>query len=373
MPGGNFELDVLLIVSSDPRYDTRSTKFLKALTEAGYRARVVGVCSDGAPGDDDTHTRVPVKARTGKSFFLQFYERVVPHALRTSAKLVIAGDLFSLPPAILNKQRHKRKPKPVRLIYDSKELYSDLPSLKRKRSSFLFWDLVEKSSIRYVDHALTVNTSIADILASKWDLPFTVVMNVPERSPSPPVGLSSDDVTLVFSGGLQPGRGLPNLVRLLTLLPQKYRLKIVGDGPLRAELSGLASSLKVDRRISFTGRVRNDKVVEELSGAHLGIYLMENAGLCHYLALPNKFFQFISARLPVIVPKFPEMEAIVRRYEIGEAVDTADISAAAEAVTRITADKELYSRLRSNCEKAARELNWEVEKEKFLEAVRRLI
>lgn len=373
MSKGNPEVDVLIVVSSDPRYDTRSTKFLKALAEEGYSVRVVGICSDGAPDNDDGFIRVPVDARGGKRFFLQFYQHVVPHALKISAKLVIAGDLFSLPPAILNKQRHARRSKPVRLIYDSKELYAELPSLKRKRSSFFFWNLVEKSSVRYIDRALTVNSSIADILTPKWNLPFTVVMNVPDRIPPPDLDRSLNEITLTFSGGLQPGRGLPQLIRLLTLLPEKYRLKIVGDGELREELSELASTLQVDHRVSFTGRVRSENVLQELSDGHIGIYLMENSGLCHYLALPNKFFQFISARLPVVVPRFPEMEAIVNRYDIGEVVDPANLSATAEAVVRLTADSGSYLRLCMNCERAAEDLNWEVEKKRFLEAVRELI
>lgn len=375
MSGRNFELDVLIIVSSDPRYDTRSTKFLKSLTENGYSARLVGICSDGTPGDSNEITRLPVTARSGKSFFIQFYERVVPHALKTNARLVIAGDLFSLPPAILNKLRHSRKPAPVQLIYDSKELYSELPSLKQKRSSFFFWNLVEKSSIRYVNQALTVNHSIADILSARWGLPFTVVMNVPDRISSPHLSspLPQDAITLAFSGGLQPGRGLPALVRLLTVLPDKYRLKIVGNGALREELVQLAASLRVTERIQITGRVPAERVISELSDAHLGIYLMENAGLCHYLALPNKFFQFISARLPVIVPKFPEMEKIVNRYDIGAAVDPSDLQSTASTIMKITADPKRYAELRSNCEKAAEDLNWDVEKKNFLEAVGRLI
>ncbi len=373
MSTGHFELDVLIIVSSDPRYDTRSTKFLGTLTEAGHKAMVVGVCSDGKSYGMPGIVRVPINVKSGKAFFKEFYQGVIPQALKTSASVVIAGDLFSLPPAILNKIRYKRKAMPVKLIYDSKELYDELPSLKRKRSSFLFWNLVEKSSIRYVDSAFTVNDSIADILSRRWALPFTVVRNVPERSDAPSAPSTLDRIILAFSGGLQPGRGLHNLIRLIARLPEKYHLKIIGDGSLRSELEQLASSLKVVDRVHFTGRVESGSVVEELSKAHIGIYLMENSGLCHYLALPNKFFQFISARLPVIVPTFPEMEKIVNSYGIGAAVDPSDLKRTAEVVMEFTGDPDLYAKLRERCEKAALELNWQVEKGKFLDSVERLI
>ncbi len=373
MPRGTFELDVLIIVSSDPRYDTRSSKFQKSLSAAGYKARVVGISSDGEAGRTGEVVRVPITAKTGKRFFSQFYQRVIPEALKTAARVVMAGDIFALPPAIINKRRHSGRASRVRLIYDSKELYEELPSLKRKRSSFIFWNFVEKRSIRFVDSALTVNQSIADILGPKWHLPFTVVMNVPEKSNAEIPPKSLDKIVLAFSGGLQPGRGLHNLVKLMTLLPERYELRFVGDGMLREELSGLSKAFGVDKRVHFNGRVRNEEVVSELSKAHLGIYLMENAGLCHYLALPNKFFQFISARLPVIVPKFPEMERIVDKYKIGAAVDPENLQETARKVLEFTGDAQLYKKLTTNCEKAAEELNWGVEKEKFLAAVRGLI
>lgn len=374
MSKGSFGLDVLIVVSSDPRYDTRSSKYLSTLLEAGFKAKVVGISSDGTGERKEELVRALVSAKGGKRFFLEFYQKVIPEMYRSPAKIVIAGDLFSLPPAIINKHRYSKGAKPVKLIYDSKELYEELPSLKAKRTSFLFWNLVEKSSIRYVDAVLTVNQSIADILEAKWHLPTSVVMNVPDLSNPPNTTEKSfDKIFLTFSGGLQRGRGLHNLINLLTVLPEKYELRFVGDGILRKELEQQALSLKLEKRVHFVGRVNNSEVVNELSKSHIGVYLMENTGLCHYLALPNKFFQFISARLPVIVPHFPEMEKIVRQYEIGAAVDPTNIHETAQKVLQFTSDKNMYDRFVSNCEKAAGVLNWQVEKEKFLKAVHNLV
>ena len=367
-------LDALIVVSSDPRYDARSTKFLNSLLEAGLKARVIGTSSDNEAEETEAIIRVPVDARGGKKFFLQFYGRIVPRCLNTPAKVVIAGDLFSLPPAILAKRKSMRFGIQSRLIYDSKELYRELPSLKRKKSSFLFWMIVENQSIKRTDRVLTVNESIAEILEVKWHLPVTVVMNVPESS----VAItgrpkSLDRIFLAFSGGLQPERGLENLIRLVSLLPRKYEIRFVGDGSMREELERLAQKLDVGSRVHFVGRVKNSEVIDRLSQSHVGIYLMENTGLCHYLALPNKLFQFLSAGLPVIVPTFPEMEKIVRKYDVGKSVDPKNLEEAARAVVAITSDAEVYRRYVANCEKAARELNWRVEKDKFVKVVKELI
>ncbi|HEY9166313.1 MAG TPA: glycosyltransferase [Candidatus Kryptonia bacterium] len=367
-------LDVLIVVSSDPRYDTRSTKFLNSLLATGFKSRIVGISIDGSSEHTDQLVRLPTRARSGKKFFFDFYRNVIPEARRTQAKLVIAGDLFALPPALAAKNSGSRAGLSSRLIYDSKELYRELPSLKRRRSSFLFWDFIENRSIRKVDSVITVNQSISEALEARWHLPTTVVMNVPDSRPMrPETPRSLDKILLAFSGGLQPGRGLHNLVRLLTFLPEKYELRIIGDGNLRPELENQAKMLRLGNRIHFSGRVRSSEVVNELSKCHLGVYLMENTGLCHYLALPNKLFQFISAAIPVIVPNFPEMDRIVRTYSVGRTVDPANLDEAAKTIVEMTSRRETYDGFVANCVNASSELNWQVEKEKFLRVVSGLI
>ncbi len=371
---GNQPVDVLIIVTSDPRYDTRSSKFLRSLVEAGYRAKLIGVSTDGHGETSQELVRLPVHSRKGKLFFLQFYQHVVPEVLKSRTRIVIAGDLFSLLPAIINKTRYAGRGGGVKLIYDSKELYDELPSLKKKKTSFLFWRFVERASIRYLDSVFTVNDSIAKILQSKWNLPTTVVMNVPPPIESPAkMERTLETVYLAFSGGMQPGRGLFQLLDLLKLLPQKYRLKFIGDGSLRNDLQQRSVSMNLQDRIDFIGKVKSSEVVNELSRAHVGIYLMENAGLCHYLSLPNKLFQYIMARLPVVVPNFPEMKRVVEKYNIGAAVDPTNLKRVSEKIVEMTADEDRYRTLVRNCEVAVSTLNWETEKHKFLDEIGRIL
>ncbi len=374
MSKGSFGLDVLIVVSSDPRYDSRSTKYLSSLLEAGLKAKVIGISTDGTSEKTSDMVRVPITSKGGKKFFLQFYRRVIPEVRRSPAKVVIAGDLFSLPPAIINKRRYSRKGNSVKLIYDSKELYEELPSLKIKHSSFLFWNFVEKSSIRFVDAIMTVNQSIANILEAKWHTPSTVVMNVPDKFIRKETSKKSfDKIILVFSGGLQPGRGLNILVNLMTILPERYELNFVGDGQLHEELVQQAAALHLQDRVHFLGKVKTTEVIDQLAKAHIGVSLTENIGRSYYLSSPNKLFQAISAGLPVIVSNFPEMEKIVNKFQIGAAVNPSDIEEIARTVLAFTQDEEVYNKFAQNCARAASILNWQVEKEKFLSLVKSLI
>ncbi len=367
-------LDVLIVVSSDPRYDSRSRRYLSSLLDAGFKAKLVGISTDGKVNEADGIVCLPVMPGSGKKFFLRFYRKLIPFVREMNSRIILAGDLFSLPVAVINKRRFSTRERPTYLIYDSKELYQDLPSIRKKKTSSIFWGLVEKSAFRYVDRSMAVNQSIAAILGAKWHTKPTVVMNVPEPGKAVKiVEKQFNRIQLVYSGGLQPGRGLFNLIRLLSLLPEKYELKFLGEGQLRTDLEHLSSTLKVSERVHFVGQVETHRVIGELSNAHVGLCLIENAGLSYFHSLPNKLFQYVGAGLPVLASDFPDMGDIIRKFRIGQVVDPTDIEAAAARVIEMTSDKGNYLQLTQNCIEAAKILNWEIEKEKFLTLVRSLI
>ncbi|MGC8595292.1 MAG: glycosyltransferase [Candidatus Kryptoniota bacterium] len=375
---GRKPVDVLIISSSDPVYDTRSSKFYSALLQAGYSARLVGIT------DEETNltnnwtvrgiTRAKITSRSGKKFFFQFYRKIIPLVYHQPARIVIAADLFAIPPAIIAKKKFSNVWPYPKLVYDSKELYSELPSLKMKKTSFYFWTIIEKISSGYIDHLLTVNESIANLLSQRWRKKITVIMNVPDcEIAETHAHKDFDTIYLAFSGGMQRGRGITNLVKLLSYLPTNYHLKLIGDGDLTESIVELSIKQNVADRVHMLGRVKNYEVVSQLRQAHIGIYLMENTGLCHYLALPNKLFQYICAGLPVVASDFPEMKRIIDRYKVGITVSPENLKAVAGSIRSIIEDDKRYDEYRANCIKASEELNWNAEKDKFIEIIDSLL
>lgn len=379
MKSGQHVLDVLIIASSDPAYDTRSSKFYSALIQAGYSARLIGITNEEISQTHNNEgstgiSRVKINSRGGKKFFFQFYNKLIPFAVKNPARVIIAADLFAIPIAIILKKKFSYLSPYPKILYDSKELYSELPSLKVKRSSYYFWTIVERSSVRYIDHVLTVNESIANLLSQRWHQKITVIMNVPECDPVHELMYKSfNTIYLAFTGGIQRGRGITKLVNLLSYLPLNYHLKLIGDGELNDTVVELATKQNVQNRVHMIGRVKSSEVISELQKAHIGIYLMENTGLCHFLALPNKLFQYICAGLPVVVSDFPEMKRIIDMYNVGITVSPINLEAVANSIRSIIEDERKYNQYRINCIKAIEELNWNVEKQKFIGVINSLL
>ena len=87
----------------------------------------------------------------------------------------------------------------------------------------------------------------------------------------------------------------------------------------------------------------------------------------------HKFFENIQALTPVIVTALPEMEKIIKKYNIGMVCPVGDIESARECVIRLKDDQHFYHYLKKNMIKAKKDLCWENEKGLLIDAWNRYI
>jgi glycosyltransferase involved in cell wall biosynthesis len=139
------------------------------------------------------------------------------------------------------------------------------------------------------------------------------------------------------------------------------RLIIAGTGDVEKELRELTRSLALQEKIQFTGRLPPEELLQYTVQADLGISLEEKLGLNYYYALPNKLFDYVQARIPVLVSDLPEMASIVLEYGIGKISHTHDPFELALVFAEMLTDHYQRKVWQSNLEKAARKLCWENE------------
>ena len=95
------------------------------------------------------------------------------------------------------------------------------------------------------------------------------------------------------------------------------------------------------------------------------------SNLNYAYCLPNKLYQFIQSRLPIVCGPTPSIAAIVRKYDIGVVAE--DFSAAALAAAMQTLTPLRLKQMRQNLELAARELCWDQDQKLLVEAVNAVI
>jgi glycosyltransferase involved in cell wall biosynthesis len=219
----------------------------------------------------------------------------------------------------------------------------------------------------HIQFAYTVSASIAEEYRRKYGIPMQVIRNLPTKSENlqPQIILKKNrEHLIIYQGSLNMGRGLELAIRAMGYI-SNARLIIAGAGDVEGELRELTESLSLMERVHFTGRITPGELRLYTIQADLGISLEEKLGLNYYYALPNKLFDYIQARIPVLVSDLPEMSRVVTQYAIGKVNHTHDPYELSLVFQEMLSDKNKRREWRSNLEKAARELCWEQE-EKIL-------
>lgn len=107
--------------------------------------------------------------------------------------------------------------------------------------------------------------------------------------------LISEEITLLSVCRLSEAKNLHFLIKLIPLLPQKFRLRLVGDGTLRGELESLVEELQVGSRVEFVGLLPREKVFEEMFNADLFV------SSSFWEGLPISVIESMAAKMPVIL------------------------------------------------------------------------
>ncbi len=265
----------------------------------------------------------------------------------------------------------------ARWVYDAHELETGRNFQGSHLAGFYrnFWAMPEKLLIRRVDRVITVNQTIADLLATTYTIATpTVIMNAPPYSrPAKSkrlheeLGIPADQRIVLYQGAVSGGRGVDVALRSLLELPENVTFVALGDGNARQSLIGLAEALGLGARAYFPGYMPLDELLSYSASADVGLVPFQKTSLSNYYALPNKLLEYAMAGLPVVASDFPEMRRVITAYDVGELVaDPTSPAEIAVAIRRIFANPDRSAAMRDNTRRLAKELNWEHEARKLL-------
>jgi len=126
-----------------------------------------------------------------------------------------------------------------------------------------------------------------------------------------------------------------------------------------------------DSRIRFLPPVPMAQICRTLNNYDIGIFLLPPVNFNYANALPNKFFEFIQARLAVAVGPSPEMAKIVNAHGLGVIAESFEPAALASALNALC-DADLV-RYKLAADIAADSLSDEAGSQLFEQLVERLL
>ena len=184
---------------------------------------------------------------------------------------------------------------------------------------------------------------------------FTVPngVNVHRITPQPE---SPGAPVVTFVGTLKPWHGVDVLLRARAQAHKDWQLRIIGDGPMRAELDDLARSLGID--VDFRGTVAPDAIPQHMAGTAIGVapYPAMDTDSDQYFS-PLKVYEYMAAGLPVVASRVGQLPEIMG--ESAYLVPPSDPEALAAALDALVANPVERARVGSdNRRQAEREHSW---------------
>ena len=363
-------------VINDLVTDNRVNKTCMALIECGYDVTLVGrKLSNSLPIPNWTFKTIRLKMifKKGPLFYFFFNLRLFFVGLINKTDLFYANDLDTLAPMFLL-SKLKKKP----LIYDSHELFCEVPELKASRIKKSIWQKLEGYIIPKLQTCITVNVSIAKIYEAKYNVPFYIIRNISDFDqtfiPKSRVQLSLPEdkkIILLQGAGINVDRGAEELIDAMEFV-QNAVLYIIGSGDVWENLKQKVSFNKsIQNKVVLINKLPKSELINYTFNADIGLSIDKNTNLNYLYSLPNKIFDYIQAEIPILASRLPEIENIILQYKIGDFIDDHNPKTIANKLNEM-----LYSQQLSSYKKylaiAKKEITWKSEKEKLLTIIKNI-
>jgi len=189
-----------------------------------------------------------------------------------------------------------------------------------------------------VDAMVTVCDGIANKYYDEYDVSSQVMTNASDYVQLSPSPVNPKNIKIIHHGGADPGRKLEKLIEMMHYLDDRFTLYLMLTSmPSPAYLAQLKEQASRTQGIYFIDPVKVDDIVKTLNRYDIGIHLIEGTDTNKKHALPNKFFEYVQARLCVVVGPSPEMAKLVDKHSLGIVTKTFDPKEVADCINELTA------------------------------------
>lgn len=255
-----------------------------------------------------------------------------------------------------------------RVHADLHEFFPDMgfddTALGRRQRRYSTWMIREQVS------QAASSTTVAEGIAQRYHeygvFPGVVTNSThPRDLPARPV---DGPIRIVHSGNPFHERSLAEIMRAVAASPADVRFDLYltrEPADRRAEFVALAGEL--GERIAVHDPVPQSSLIETLNRHDIGIHILQPVSTNNTMALPNKFFDFVQARLGIVIGPSPEMKRILDEYGLGIVTEGFDQSAIQRAIDSLTPQN--VARFKQASDAAAGALSAERQVETWAEAV----
>lgn len=250
-----------------------------------------------------------------------------------------------------------------------------------ERTHILSWRLLVAPLMDYMCReylpkaaaSTTVAEGIAELYEQTYGVRPQLMRNAAPFQDLSPTALDGDRIRLVHSGGAVHGRNLETMIDAVRQLPEQFTLDLylipAADGG--AYLRSLEERAAGDPRITIHDAVSPQELPRVLNQYDVGVFWMPPTHTNGRLALPNKLFDYVQARLAVAIGPSVEMVRIVNEHGLGVVSDSFELADIVESLRSLTPKK--VAAFKHASDAAAPQLSFDQEAEVERSILRRML
>ena len=163
------------------------------------------------------------------------------------------------------------------------------------------------------------------------------------------------EYTISMVAGFRYQKDHETLIRACALLPDNYRLRLVGDGERRGLLEQLVAELGIGARVEFTG-LRSD-IPELLAESDINVLSS------HFEGLSLSSIEGMAAGRPFIASDVNGLREIVKGH--GILFPRGDAEALADEIRKLCENPEHYTHVAAACQEKARQYDIAIMAQKY--------
>ncbi len=280
--------------------------------------------------------------------------------------LIIVHNLELLPLALSDEFKGAKVIANAHEYYPS--LLSDVPGWNETEKPKA--DLLCRDHLTKADKVWTVCDSISAKYFMEFGVRSVVIRNSKPFIELPVQTIDEKNIRIVHHGSAIPSRKIGVMISMMDHLPSNYSLHLYLVPAYKEYYETLRSDASSNPRVVFHDPVKTSEIIQETNQYDIGLFLLPPVNFNYENALPNKFFEFVQARLALAIGPSPEMKKYVEKYKLG--MLAADFSAESMAKVISGTSAVRLMEFKNNAHKAAIPLSDVEDRKIILEEVRSL-
>jgi len=252
--------------------------------------------------------------------YFNFHRKVKNIIKNNNFDIIIASDLYSLSGACSSNSK---------VIFDSREIYSELEAHIKKPLYRWFWKKYEKYYLQLINDVIVTADSDSAFLHNLYpfnNLSFYTIFNYPKYIKYKKTNLlrekfniSEKHKIILYQGVLQEGRGISKLIQAINNSSQ-FSGVVIGNGLMKNRYIKEVSKNNLESRIFFMDAVPYNDLFRYTASADIGWLLINKTSISNKFALPNKLFEYVLMGIPVVSSNIKNITDIIYKHKLGVVV-----------------------------------------------------